>query len=187
MSRLLKPLLAGSLLWSMSLYAMSDQEAMGIAKEAIQTVGGTLKHTLGKKIKENGFGGAAKFCSTKAGSVAKEASKKLPKGVSVKRITDKPRNIKNLASKKELVVLEELKAKKAAGNMPKMLVKKLQENHYQVYKPLVIGDKCLNCHGTEQKRNKDAYKVISKKFPNDKAIGYKKGDFRGAFVVDIIK
>lgn len=187
MSKLVKLCLVVGLACSSSLYAMSDQEAMKIAKDAIQTVGGKLKHTLGQKAKEGGLTNAATFCSTEAGNVAKEASKSLPKGVSVKRITDKPRNPKNQATPEQLKVLEEIKASLKPNEKPGMVVKKLSENHYQVYKPLKVENKCLNCHGGDEARNKEAYSIIAKKYPDDKAIGYKKGDFRGAFLVDIIK
>jgi nitrate reductase cytochrome c-type subunit len=165
----------------------NEAELKQEAKEAIMTVGGKLKKTLKAKAKEGGLTNAAEFCATEAQALTKEASKGLPKGVSVKRITDKPRNIKNQATPEQLLVLEELKAKKAEGKMPKMLVKKVGDNHYQVYKPLQMGNKCLNCHGDNSTRNEAAYKIISEKFPHDKAINYQKGDFRGAFLVDIIK
>jgi len=165
----------------------TDQEIKQIAKKAIQTVGGKLKHTLGQKVKKSGFENAAIFCSKEAMSLIKEASSTLPKGVSIKRITNKPRNQKNQAIKEQILVLEELENKQKLGKMPKMLVKKISKSHFQVYKPLVIGNKCLSCHGDNSTLNQDAYKVISKNYPNDKATDYKLGQLRGAFLVDIIK
>lgn len=175
------------LLSSTTLFAMSDQEIKQIAMNAIKTVGGKLKHTLTQTVKESGMTGAAAFCSTDAKNVAKEAAKTLPKGVSVKRITDKPRNEANQATADQLKVLTQIKSEMAKGKKPGMVIKELSSNHYQVYKPIVIGKKCLNCHGTAGVRNKEAYKIIAKKYPNDKAIGYKVGELRGAFLVDIIK
>lgn len=164
---------------------LTETKAKQIAKEAIKTVGGKLKHTLGQKVKQGGFENAAKFCSMEATTLAKEASKKLPKGVKIKRITNKPRNTFNQATPLQLKVLEEIELKKKAGKMPQMVVKKISTNHYQVYKPLKIGKKCLNCHGDNNTRDNQAYNVIKQKYPNDKAINYKLGDLRGAFLVDI--
>jgi hypothetical protein len=191
-----KSVLAGAVVLPLVFIGCTDQGPQKIeneaqikqeAKEAIMVVGGKLKQTLKAKAKEGGLTNAAEFCAMEAQDLTKEASKNLPEGVSVKRITDKPRNSKNQASPEELLVLEELKAKKVEGKMPEMLVKQIAPNHYQVYKPLNVGKKCLNCHGDNTTRNEAAYDIISKKFPNDKAIGYQKGDFRGAFLVDIIK
>ena len=185
MLRLVKLCFVAGLISATSLYAMSEQEAKQIAMESIKTVGGKLKHTLMTKAKEGGLSNAATFCSTEASNVAKEASKSLPKGVSVKRITDKPRNKMNQATPEQLKVFNEIKANMKPNEKPQMVVKKISDNHYQVYKPLKVGKKCLNCHGGDDVRNKDAYNIIGKKYPNDKAIGYKLGDFRGAFLVDI--
>ena len=164
---------------------LSEMEIKKIAKDAIQSVGGKLKHTLMQKVKKGGLADAADFCSTEAGNLAKEAAKTLPEGVSVKRITNKPRNSLNKATIENLKVLADIELKMEEGKTPQMVVKKLENNHYQVYKPLIIGAKCLNCHGDSTTRNEEAYKIIHAKYPNDKAIGYKKGELRGAFLVDI--
>lgn len=157
------------------------------AKQAIMKVGGALKKNLIANIKKGGMVGAAKYCSLSSVSRAKEVSKTLPKGVSVKRITLKPRNINNKANEKDSKVLKSLANQKENGKMPKMVVKKINDNHYKVYKPILMGGLCLQCHGTDNTRNKEAYNEILKHFPNDKAIGYKMKDLRGAFVVDIVK
>jgi len=164
---------------------LSESEIKKIAKDAIMTVGGKLKSTLIQKVKQGGVSNAADFCSKEAGVLAKEASKVLPKGVSIKRITNKPRNKMNQATPEQLKVLEEIDLKLKAGNMPPMVIKKISNGHYQVYKPLKIAKQCLNCHGDNNTRNKQAYSIIKDKYTNDKAIGYKVGELRGAFLVDI--
>jgi len=50
-----------------------------------------------------------------------------------------------------------------------------------------MGKACVKCHGDVKKMNKEAYGIILKRYPDDKAIGYKEGDFRGAFIAEIIK
>jgi len=156
------------------------------AKQAIMTVGGTLKKTMGAKMKEGGPSMAAEFCSNSASKLAQDASKNLEKGVTVRRITSKPRDSKNMATDEQLEVLKDIEAKMKQGKMPKMVVKQISKNHYQVYKPFKVGDKCVICHGTKETRDENAYKIILEKYPNDKAVGYKVGDLRGAFLVDII-
>lgn len=164
----------------------TKQEMQLKAMKAIKTVAGSLKSTLNTKVKEGGLAHAATFCSTNASSLAKEVSKTLDEGIKLKRITDKPRNLNSQASKEQLLVFDEIKSKLQNGEKIDMLVKQKSSNHYQVYKPILVSSKCLNCHGNNQKRNPEAYEIISKKYPNDKAIDYKSGDFRGAFLVDII-
>lgn len=182
-----KLLISLSTLLLLSTANANEAELKEEASKAIKTVAGALQTTLMKKIKEEGFPKAALFCSTNATALAKEASKNLDKTIKLKRITDKPRNEKAQATKEQLAVFEEIKTKLAKGQKVEMLVKEISSNHYQVYKPIKIKKPCLNCHGDEATRNKQAYEAISKNYPNDKAIGYKLGDFRGAFLVDIIR
>ncbi|RUM75252.1 MAG: hypothetical protein DSZ11_02635, partial [Sulfurovum sp.] len=58
---------------------------------------------------------------------------------------------------------------------------------YRVYKPLFIKPVCLKCHGSSKEVSIEIQKVISSKYPNDKAIGYKEGDLRGLIVSEITK
>ena len=157
------------------------------ATKSIRIVGGAFQNTLNHKVKEGGLTNAANFCSTNARDLETKVSKTLPDGVTVRRITDKPRNMKNQATPEEQIVLDEIKLKLANGEKVDMLVKQKSANRYQVYKPIKMGGKCLNCHGNDNKRNSKAYEIISKKYPNDKAINYNFGDFRGAFLVELTK
>ena len=57
------------------------------------------------------------------------------------------------------------------------------ENDYQYLrymKPIKIGAACLKCHGNEEKISTEVKELIVKKYPDDKAVGYKNGDLRGA-------
>lgn len=165
----------------------SEKQIKKEAKLAIKTVASKLQGNLVHKLKEGGLKKAAMFCSTNAMTIAKEASTSLPKGTSLKRITTKPRNQRSKASKEQVLVLKELEEKIKSGEKIDMLVKQKAENHFEVYKPILVSGACLNCHGDKSTRDEKAYSIISKKYPKDKAINYKLGDFRGAFLVNIIK
>lgn len=187
MKNLNKLLLPTLIIGALSTQALSNDEIKTEAINSIKKVAGALQSKLKEKMKNGGPVEAATFCSTNATALAKEVSKILPKGVKVKRITDKPRNINNQASKEQLAVLAEIKEKLNNKEKLGLIVKKKAENQYDVYKPIVIQNKCLTCHGSQDVRNEKAYDVISKKYPNDKAVNYKLGDLRGAFLVTIIK
>lgn len=190
---LLQRILLGAIfygvIFSSHLYAKisleTEKELTNIAMNSIKTVAGTLQNTLETKIKDTGFASAAQFCSLNIKSLAQELSQQLPQGVTIRRITDRPRNPKNEATPKELSVLNELRSKINAGEHRTIIIKEKAQNHYQVYKPILVKGKCLNCHGIKPVINQEAYKVIAKHYPNDMAIDYSPGDFRGAFLVDI--
>lgn len=165
----------------------SQEEIEQEAQKAIQLVGGTLLKALHNKIDADGIEKAASFCSLSANKLAKEASEKLPHGVTVKRITQKPRNSNSLPTGEHLAVLEQLQKCKDEGYVPSLLFKQKDEKHFYVYKPIMMQSLCLQCHGKDFRRDKKAYETILKHYPDDKAIGYGFGDFRGAFLVEIQK
>ncbi len=175
-------------IFSLSLQAATNKEIKMEAKSAIMKLGKTLKGEVVKNMKAHGAISTAYFCYKNAGKLTKKVNSTYPKGISVKRISLRNRDKNNYpSSKDEIAMLKKLTIQAKAGKkLPKMIVEKISNNHYRVYKPIFIGKKCLVCHGDIKHRNKEAYKIIKEKYPNDKAIGYKVGDFRGAFVANII-
>jgi len=161
---------------------MSDTNVTALGEDAIMSMVKSLKHTLKGAIKEGGMVNGANVCKDSAVAVEKDVNDKL-NNIVVKRVTTKPRNINNTPSQDELKVLNEFKK----TNSKKSVTIKIDENHYKVYKPIYMEMKvCVACHGDEKTLNKKAYDIIKANYKEDKAIGYKKDDFRGAFVADII-
>ena len=187
MKRVVLPIM---LLASASLFsAATNKEMKQEAKTALMKMGGALKSHMKQNMKAGGPVQAAGFCLEKASGIAKEVNAGYPKGVSVKRVSLKYRNPANKPTADEAKVLEQIQSDvNAHKTLPKMIVKEVAKNSYKVYKPIFISKGvCLTCHGDAQTRDPEAYKLIKAKYPHDKAIGYKKGDFRGAFVVSIVK
>ncbi len=56
---------------------------------------------------------------------------------------------------------------------------------YSYYKPIYTKRLCLKCHGDMQTLASGVYKQVKKHYPTDKATGYKEGDLRGMFVVEV--
>ncbi|WP_151900089.1 Tll0287-like domain-containing protein [Sulfurimonas hydrogeniphila] len=150
-----------------------------------------LLKTLGSNMKRNMKAGgpmqALDFCTQKAYTLTEEVNKKLPKGVTVKRISTKYRNPANQPQGNEQEVLESLeKLQSLHVKLPKQLIQKVDEHTYKYYKPLVINKQvCLKCHGNIQ--NEALERAIAQRYPEDKAQHYKMGDLRGAVVVTIKK
>ncbi len=155
------------------------------AKQSTKLLLKTLGSNMKKNMKAGGPMQALDFCSKEAYTLTEKVNKKLPKGVSVKRITLKERNPANLAQKDEAVILKALaKLKSANVILPKHIVEKVDADTYKVYKPLVINKKvCLKCHGNIQ--NKKLKAEMKKRYPHDRATHYKMGDLRGAIVTTI--
>lgn len=178
-----------ALMSGVMLNASTNKELKLEAKTAIMKMGGTLKAHVKQNMKKGGPVQVAKFCSHEAANIEAQVNKTYKKGISVKRISLKYRNSNNAPTIDEAKVLRTMQADLDANKkLPKMIVKEVGKNHYKVYKPIFINKGlCLKCHGVAKVRNKPAYKIVKKEYPHDKAIGYKMGDLRGAFVVDMVK
>lgn len=148
-----------------------------------------LLKTLGKNMKQNMKKGgplqALDFCSNQAYTLTQKVNNELDANIKVKRVSTQNRSPLNKPLPEEAKVLEDLhKLQKEGKKLPKYILTKEKDGSYKYYKPLLISKKvCLKCHGnlSESKLKSE----IHKRYPNDKAMGYKMGDLRGAVVVEI--
>ena len=184
-----KIILSIALLSVTLLNATTNEEIKMEAKAAVMKMGKSLQSHMKKNMKKGGPVQASIFCSQKATSIEKEINASYKEGISVKRISLKYRNQDNAPSIDEKIMLEKIqKDHNNHKKIPQMIIKQISDNTYKVYKPIFLKKNvCLKCHGNSKNRDKKAYKIIKEKYPHDKAINYKAGDFRGAFVVKIIK
>jgi len=182
--------LSGSLLFASSYNGANKKQKQSVVKIGqkstkllIQTLGKNMK----KHMKKGGPVEALTFCSDKAYTLTTDINKKLPKGVSIKRVSLKNRNSFNKPETDEVKVLETFQSMKDQKiQLPQHLIQQVDATTYKFYKPLVIKKKvCLKCHGDIT--DKKLKNTIAKKYPEDKATGYKMGDIRGAVVVTIKK
>ncbi len=184
-----KTLVLSTVLSMTLLNATTNKEIKMEAKAAIMKMGKSLQSQMKKNMKKGGPSQAAKFCSKKAEGIEKEINNKYKKGISVKRVSLKYRNPNNAPLADEKIILQQIQNDFNNGKkVPKMIVKQISKNEYKVYKPIFLDKKvCLKCHGDINHRDKKAYKIIKSTYPHDKAIDYKAGEFRGAFVVKMVK
>jgi hypothetical protein len=145
-----------------------------------------LKSVLMKNMKAGGPLQAVNVCSDTAAMLTSSFSEKM--GVNVKRFSLKNRNSENYPNQTEKEFLrhfEDLNAKNEL-TADSYLIKKNESNgkfSATLVKPIFIGALCLNCHGSDDQISSDVEMVINEKWPNDKAIGYKIGEQRGAIAV----
>ena len=144
---------------------------------------GQLKGILIKKIKSEGTLSAVAVCSDTAQVLTNNFG--LKKGVYIKRVSFKNRNKHSVPDEFEARILKEFEQIKKEGklNSDTEHFEIIIENDYQYLrymKPIKIGAACLKCHGNEEKISTEVKELIVKKYPDDKAVGYKNGDLRGA-------
>ncbi len=150
----------------------------------------TLKQNLMRAMNNGGPYNAIEFCSEKAQKLTKMVEEKIDHGVKLKRTSFKYRNPLNKPDKYEKEALKIFETYyKEYGQLRPYYIQKVKEEdgkyYYRYYKPLVVKPLCLICHGDPEKMDPELYRKIKEKYPEDKAVGYKVGDFRGVVRVSI--
>ncbi len=169
----------------------TEEEKLEIAKEkgmkAVKELHETMQSNLKKAMKEKGAEGAIEFCSTKALEFTKQVSEKV--GLRIKRTSLKYRNEKNKPDAFEKEVLMKLEEDyRTTGKLPNYLIKKTKikgKDYYVFFKTIKVKKPCLKCHGDINKMDPKIVETLRKLYPNDRAINYREGDFRGVIRVDI--
>jgi len=156
-------------------------EANTIIKDFMTNLKGELKSAL----KAEGPVGAIGVCQEAAPAVTRDVAAKH--GWDVGRTALKLRNPDNAPDDWEREVLEAFVAQREAGADPKKLsvtrvVNRDGEATFRYMKAIPLAQKpCATCHGTNV--DPDLRAEILERYPEDKAVGFKPGEIRGAFTL----
>ncbi len=159
-------------------------EALTRGKAIVSETFSLLSSNLQSAIQQGGVSNALPYCSLAASPLTSGMAQKH--GVTIRRVTHKPRNPADRADDLELVVLKQFQAALATTNPPPPVVTNFNEATATFFAPIVLNNElCLKCHGqpgTEVAPENLA--VIQRLYPGDEATGFKLGDLRGAWRVD---
>jgi len=161
---------------------VSEQEITGMRTTAMEFMK-DLKGVLINQIQTNGVLQAVSVCSDTAQVLTNNFG--VQKGVFVRRVSFKNRNANNSPDDFEKKVLSkfELLYQNKELNSETEHVEIVQEGEFKYLrylKPILVQAECLNCHGKETDIMPEVKQLISRQYGDDKAVGYKVGDFRGA-------
>ena len=149
----------------------------------------TTKAVLGKNlmgtIQQKGVLEALAFCNAQAYPLTDSMA--VVHHAKIKRVSDKPRNPKNVANLEELKYIEDFKQTIANNEEPKPLVKEFDKN-VKVYYPITTNTMCLQCHGKPNETvNELTLTKIRSLYPMDQAIGYDVNEVRGIWSITFDK
>lgn len=160
-------------------------ELLATGKAAMKELGSNLGGRLKKAIAEGGPVSAVKVCQVEAQPMT-EAVGSQREGVTISRTSLKYRNPKNAPDPLDRSVLEEWQGLLAEGkDLPDLKLHTPESGPARVYKPIMLQPVCLNCHGADEQLLPELKTVLDDLYPEDRARGFKVGDLRGAFRVDI--
>jgi hypothetical protein len=163
------------------LAARSEDDA---ALTAGRTAAKTLMDTLGPQLKASMEAGGPVAAIGVCGAVAQQLTENLKVEhtavVGVTRVTDRARNPKNLAHGLDQKVIMDYQASSSKDDR---VVR--SDNQLFYYKPLYLQELCLNCHGAKEQLKPEVRTLLDKNYPQDKAVDYAVGDFRGLIKVQL--
>jgi len=142
-----------------------------------------LKGVLIEQIQTGGVLQAVSVCSDTAQILTNEFG--LSKGLFIRRVSLKNRNTNNYPDDFEKGVLNRFQLLHQNNGLTSEaeyaeITTEDDIKYLRYLKPIVIQAECLNCHGNESDMMPEVNKLITQKYPDDKAKGYKTGDLRGA-------
>jgi hypothetical protein len=149
----------------------SRKVAIEKAHESVGLVKKNFKKALTNAVASKGPEGALGDCKI----VAPQLSVKN-ESVEIGRTSHKLRNPVNQPREWVKPILEEYVKTPRAQHKSQQIVS-LGPNHFGYVEPLYVEAVCLNCHGGQLSRG--VQKELNSLYPEDKATGFKVGDFRG--------
>ncbi|MEN9796632.1 MAG: hypothetical protein RL653_328 [Pseudomonadota bacterium] len=156
----------------------TEARQLARAKSAAEGLRDALQGQLAAALASGGPAAAVEVCASVAPGLAKAHSRD---GVVVGRTGTRLRNPGNAAPAWARPLLE------ALGEAPPeargVRTTKLPGGRLGVVLPISTGKPCLQCHGTEV--SEPVREVLGQRYPADAATGYREGELRGAFWVEV--
>ena len=178
--------------WAVSAGSEAPPAELERAREAARQLKGELMKNLTAALAEGGAPQGVRVCAEIAPGIAAGLSKD---GMTVRRVTTRPRNPANAPDAWEKELLDALAAAHARGEMPSEIVEvseavpadagRAAHRDLLYLSPLTIAAPCLRCHGDPSGIDPAVKAALAEKYPRDQATGYKAGDLRGAVSVRI--
>ncbi|MEM5505507.1 DUF3365 domain-containing protein [Shewanella frigidimarina] len=153
------------------------------ANQRIAEFSQALKGQLQAAIKQGGLINAVSVCKSVAPAIAAENSKE---GWTLTRTSLRVRNSDNTPDKWELSQLQQFELVNASGQQTEdkpivasEFIVNEGKTQFRYMKAIPAQQLCLGCHGSNIEPEVSA--LLSKTYPDDKAVNFVLGDIRGAF------
>ena len=165
-------------------YAADYSNEIQASRETAQEFMQTLKQQLQSSMQEGGPVNAVSVCNLIAPGIASTYSAR--NGWDVGRTSLKLRNPANAPDDWERAVLERFEERKLAGENPAQLeyyevTVEDGEKKLRYMKAIPTSQPCLACHG--EALDGIVKTRIETLYSEDRALGFKQGDIRGAFTI----
>lgn len=148
----------------------------------IKSLGGQLKAAM----QASGPVGAIQVCQQVALPLTTATGESM-EGVTMRRTSVRVRNPENRPDARDLRILEIFAAKAGNAEGPPEPVIEWSEGTAHFYRPLMMQEVCLNCHGDPASFPADLQQTLAALYPEDEATGFAAGELRGVIRVDVAR
>lgn len=150
------------------------------ARSAASALTADLSARLVTELAAGGPARAIPVCAEVAPSIAREYSRD---GTSVRRVSLKVRNPADAPDDWERARLERLeRADDPAGEIVESAAVE-GRGVLRYMKTIRVAEPCLQCHGPREGLDPEVARLLEATYPDDRAVGYRPGDVRGAVSV----
>jgi hypothetical protein len=165
------------------------QKVIQIGESATSKLMRSLSAHLQEALAESDLEEAFEACAVLAQPLTAETQDLLPAGITIKRTSFKFRNPENAPDRLEAEALRHFEqALVDQGSLPGNLIQRIEtDGKYRFYRPLRIGELCLKCHAAREHLAPEVLLSLEENYPDDRAVGFALGDFRGVIRVSIPK
>lgn len=164
----------------------AEQEVARVGEEAAQALIKQLVGQLTTALEQQGPVQAFEFCTLQAQPLTATVQQELGSELQVKRTSLQWRNPVNAPDAYEVQALLYFQnALAQQGTLPANYVQQISANEFRYYKPMVMADWCLSCHGDPATFDPALQQKLQASYPGDLAVGYAEGDFRGVVRVTV--
>lgn len=162
------------------------EPALKQARQVSSELADKVRGLLLAELEKGGYEGAVRVCAEVAQNITQEFNKET--GQSARRVSlgyRSTKDIPDIYENRMLKKLDQQTRKKELESEYYEVVRERGRDYLRYLKPIVAGRMCLNCHGQPDQISSRVMAVLRKKYPNDRATGYREGDLRGAVSVKI--
>jgi hypothetical protein len=156
-------------------------EAEVRADAAARELAGALMKELAAALAKGGAAGAVDVCSVEAPRIAGEVTAR--EKLTVRRVSLRIRNPANAPDDHERRVLEEWAAGKPEVRSEVVAGEGGAELRWM--RPVHVNSLCLACHGAPGEIDPGVKEALARRYPGDRATGFRDGDLRGAISVRV--
>ena len=148
-----------------------------------------MKTQLQSAMKDGGPAAAMEVCQAVAQSMTTEYSAEIGEGFSIYRTALKLRNPANKPNPDERAWMETT-AQYSTGESPiapydKVITNDDYDRELLYWTPIYVAPVCLTCHGGTEQIPDDVEVLLGVRYPDDAAIDFVVGDFRGIVGVKV--